>query len=617
MTELPDSTALIHQVQELTERLNRALADQERLAVQQQEAEIRSRVLVAFATLVHDLTLEQARLPLIGRAQEILVDLMPDAVCTYYEVSHGTWWLRSHRGTFRDPALLRGLAGGLPRGATVNLDRPRDQRQGFYQDVYDPSTTAAVQAARIMQASAAFPVTVHGHVIGVLVVGRHDTYTWTRVDQTLLETVVTSLAVALERAEQTRELTDEREGLLAFAAFTEAVGIQSDVLALARQAAQVVRTQLGNVSVAYYELDGDLWKARVWSDDVTPDVVAEISAGVSQNAPEFRRAVTAHHGLFVNGWDAQANQVDTTGKYGAVALFPLLVFGEARSLLVVGTQDAHEWTDRDRAVTRAVGRSLILALERTEQTRQLHLQRDLLNARTASLTAANEELEAFTYSASHDLRTPIRHVAGFADLAHRALDLEQPEKVRRHLAVIQAAATRMDRLIEGMLTLSRAGRDGFRPAVTHMQPIVAQAQMDAMLGYADHPVEWHLDAAIHIWADPVLLQQVMTNLFSNAVKYSSTQATSVVHLHVKETAVEWIVTLRDNGVGFDPRYGSKLFGLFQRLHGQETFPGTGVGLATVRRIVLKHGGRVFARAHEEGGATFGFALPKPTSLAPG
>ncbi|THF84343.1 GHKL domain-containing protein [Deinococcus sp. KSM4-11] len=614
MPERPVPPALAQQVQDLTERLNRALADHERLLVQQQEAEIRSRALEAFATLARDLTLEQAPLPLIGRAQDILVDLMPDAICTYYEVSRGTWWLRSHRGTFRDPALLRGLASGLPRGATINLDRPFDQRQGFYQNVYDPSTTAAVQAARIIRASAAFPVEVSGRVTGVLVVGRHDAYTWTTVDRTLLDTIVTSLSLALERAVQTRELADEREGLLAFAAFTDAVGVQTDVLALARQATEVVRTQLGTVSVAYYELEDDLWKARVWSKDITPDVAAEISAGISQEAPDFRRALLTPDGLFVNGWDAQANRVDTTEKYGAVAFFPLFVSGEACSLLVTGTQEAHDWTDRDRAVIRAVGRSLALALERASQTRQLQLQRDTLDARTASLTAANEELEAFTYSASHDLRTPIRHVTGFADLARRSLRRQQNEQVERHLDIIQQGAQRMESLIEGMLTLSRAGREGFRPVSVDLGPIVKQAREDAALEFPAHPVEWHVDATSVVWADPVLLQQVMTNLLSNAVKYSSTRESSVVRLHMQETDIEWIIAVRDNGVGFDSRYAGKLFGIFQRLHSQQTFQGTGVGLATVRRIVLKHGGRVFAHTHEEGGATFGFTLPKALAI---
>lgn len=614
MTERSPSHHEINEVQELTERLNLALAENERLSVQQQEADIRSRALEAFAALARDLTLDRDPLALIGRAQDILVDLLPDAVSGYFELVGDTWWLRTHRGTFRNPALLTGLAGGLPRGTTVNLDRPYQEQQPFYQDEYDPATTASVKEARIMRTSATFPLGVNGRIAGVLSVGLHDHHPWTTVNRILLDTVVTSLSLALNRAAQTRELTNEREGLLAFAAFTEAVGGEADVLTLAQQAMQVVRTQLGAVSVAYYELDAGLWKARVWSEDITPDVAAEITAGVPYDAPEFLRALSAERGLFVADWDAHANQIDSTEKYGAVAFFPVSTSGAIQGLLVAGTQETRTWTARDRAVVRAVGRSLTLAVERAAQTRQIQLQRDALDVRTAALTAANEELEAFAYSASHDLRTPLRHVTGFSDLAQRALTLGQLDKAGRHLATIQASATRMENLIDGMLTLSRAGRRDYRPATVALSPIIEQAKVDAALEFPAQQIEWNVGTATHVWADPILLQQVMTNLISNAVKYSSTQATSVVHLHVEETELEWMVAVRDNGVGFNPTYAAKLFGIFQRLHSQQTFQGTGVGLATVRRIVLKHGGRVFAHAHEEGGATFGFTLPKQVPL---
>lgn len=225
--------------------------------------------------------------------------------------------------------------------------------------------------------------------------------------------------------------------------------------------------------------------------------------------------------------------------------------------------------------------------------------------------AANEELEAFAYSASHDLRTPVRHVMGFADLARIALANGDTEKVLRNLGIVQQGARRMEQLIDGMLMLSRAGRQDFRPHWVPLAPLIAQAQQDAQLEFPAQPIALHGPPPVAVWGDPTLIQQVLTNLISNAVKYSTLQAVSEVVVQVREEPAEWVITVRDNGVGFDPRYAARLFGIFQRLHPQGAYPGIGAGLATVRRIVVKHGGRVFADSADGQGATFGFTLAKP------
>ncbi len=146
-----------------------------------------------------------------------------------------------------------------------------------------------------------------------------------------------------------------------------------------------------------------------------------------------------------------------------------------------------------------------------------------------------------------------------------------------------------------------------------LEPLIRQAQQDAQLEFPEQAIEVRCQGAGVIWGDETLLQQIMTNLISNAVKYSTGRAVSQVTVQVDETVAEWTITVQDNGVGFDPRYAGKLFGLFQRLHTQDAFPGIGVGLATVRRIVLKHGGRVFADGVLGEGATFGVTLPKPVA----
>lgn len=231
--------------------------------------------------------------------------------------------------------------------------------------------------------------------------------------------------------------------------------------------------------------------------------------------------------------------------------------------------------------------------------------------RTQELSEANRELEAFTYSASHDLRSPVRHVLSFADLTRRAMAKAQPEKALQHVDVIQQSALRMNALIDGMLSLSRVGSQTLCAQVVDLDALVRQGQQDVRLEFPERPVRWELGDLPPVWGDPPMLQQVMTNLMSNAVKYSSTREVSHVKVWVETREHEWMVSVQDNGVGFDANYAEKLFGVFQRLHPQREIEGVGVGLAIVRRILMKHRGRVFAESSGDGGATFRFTLPKP------
>lgn len=244
------------------------------------------------------------------------------------------------------------------------------------------------------------------------------------------------------------------------------------------------------------------------------------------------------------------------------------------------------------------------------RTRQLVEQQADLTRANEALRLVNEELEAFTYSASHDLRTPIRHIAGFSDLALRALRGSPNEVVERQVTVIRDAAERMNALIDAMLTLSRTSRQELRKATVDLTTLTHQAQRDAAVEFPDRTVTWRISALPQVAGDISMLQQVMTNLISNAVKFSRDREHAEVQVWAEMGSEEWLVFVRDNGEGFDARYVNKLFGVFQRLHRYEAFEGTGVGLATVRRIIVRHGGRVFAESPEMQGATFGFTLPR-------
>jgi PAS domain S-box-containing protein len=230
---------------------------------------------------------------------------------------------------------------------------------------------------------------------------------------------------------------------------------------------------------------------------------------------------------------------------------------------------------------------------------------------SAELAAVNEELEAFSYSVSHDLRAPLRHVTGFASLLRRSAADRLGEKDARHLQTIVDAAGRMGQLIDDLLAFSRAGRTQIERKRVSLAAVVRDAQHDLARPDTAADIAWTVHPLPEVNGDPALLRQVFVNLLSNAAKYTSTRRCPAVEVGVQSSGTdETVVYVRDNGVGFDMAYVGKLFGVFQRLHSSEAFEGTGIGLANVRRIVHRHGGRVWAEGAVDAGATFYFSLPR-------
>ena len=242
--------------------------------------------------------------------------------------------------------------------------------------------------------------------------------------------------------------------------------------------------------------------------------------------------------------------------------------------------------------------------------RQLNAQLERrVAARTAELEASNHELEAFSYSVSHDLRAPLRHIDGFADLLQRHSVGALDDVGRRYLGNISKSAKSMGVLIDDLLSFSRMGRSELRQATVRLVDLTAEVLAEVERDAGGRRIEWHIGDLPDVHADPAMLRQVLTNLLSNAVKYTRGREEARIEVGAHESATETIVFVRDNGVGFDPEYGHKLFGVFQRLHSTDDFEGTGIGLANVRRIIQRHGGRTWAEGRVGVGATFFFSLP--------
>jgi PAS domain S-box-containing protein len=228
--------------------------------------------------------------------------------------------------------------------------------------------------------------------------------------------------------------------------------------------------------------------------------------------------------------------------------------------------------------------------------------------RTAELQAANRELEAFSYSVSHDLRAPLRHISGFSKMLLEEFGARLEPEAQRYLQRIQEGTRRMGLLVDDLLNLARLGRHELQLRVTGLDSIVKDVVNDLKAETEGRSVEWKIGSLPYVEGDPALLQQVFHNLLSNALKYSRPRAHALIEVGQKQEAGQPVVFVRDNGVGFSMKYADKLFGVFQRLHRSEDFEGTGVGLATVLRIVQKHGGRIWAEAELDQGATFYFTL---------
>jgi len=302
---------------------------------------------------------------------------------------------------------------------------------------------------------------------------------------------------------------------------------------------------------------------------------------------------------------------------------------EIRSVLL----DSGRW-DGELEKTRADGTRVVVAsrwsLRRDEQKRpaailetnnditdrkrreeEIRTLNEELGKRTTELEASNKELEAFAYSISHDLRAPLRHMSGFTELLQKNIASQLNEKSQRYMTMILESAKRMGNLIDDLLAFSRIGRAEAHKTTVSLEHLVQEALTEVRQETAGRNISWKVGSLPAWYGDRSMLRLAFVNLISNAVKFTRTRPQAEIEIGCTDQKRDQVVVfIRDNGVGFDMKYVNKLFGVFQRLHPTEAFEGTGIGLATVQRIVHRHGGRIWAEGLVDKGAIFYFSLSK-------
>ncbi|WP_019010524.1 CHASE domain-containing protein [Deinococcus aquatilis] len=388
--------------------------------------------------------------------------------------------------------------------------------------------------------------------------------------------------------------------------------------------------------------------ATLWSAPPELELLAMSRVAPAWEAPHMRAAaiaavqqVAATEEALIIPSHPLLHAVNATG----VLLFPLM--GRDGTLRgVLGMTYRQALTDRDQELAQEIAKRFATALDNDAlRVRAISAQQDLqvlnqsleerVHRRTMELEEANRELEAFSYSVSHDLRTPLRHIVGFGDLLRKDAGESLGPKSQRYLTVMTDAAGRMSHLIDDLLEFSRMGRQELRSGPVPLGPLLETVWQTLEPDRQGRSIALTVGPMPTVPGDAALLSQVFVNLLSNAIKYTRNRPDAQIQVSAewpqtahsasssadsgrvdlrKATQNHAIITVQDNGVGFDGRYADKLFGVFQRLHRAEEFEGTGIGLANVRRVVMRHGGSVQAESTPGEGATFRVTLPLQSPL---
>ena len=459
-----------------------------------------ARAQEAFVAFTEAVGTETDLLVLASQAIAVLRDRFPDAGLGYY-TAEGDLWKARVWAEDMDRQLVRTMTAGLP-GSTPLIRQAVASRTPVFTEAWDAGQQE-IEYSGAYGAGSAYPLLLGGEVHALLLTGLRGTRQWSEADRALIRAVGRSLNLVLRRVAAAQQLQLQKEAaesraraLEAFARLSRDLVTETDRYALIRQAQSIVLSLLPPGAAVYYELTGGLWRVRAQVGEIgNARLQAVLDAGLPLEVPTLHTPWTTGEPFYQ---DEYAQGSDTSAEIirqvNASAALLLRRAGQPIGVFTIGLFDQRVWTPVDRSVLGTVIQSLELALERAQNVEVLAERTAELEWANQELHLSNQELEAFTYSASHDLRTPVRHVRGFTEMAGRALDAGDPVRVRRHHGVVLAAADRMTDLIDAMLVLSRAGRAPVHRREVPLGALVSQAQRDVRLEFPEQPVSWRLGA---------------------------------------------------------------------------------------------------------------------------
>jgi signal transduction histidine kinase/DNA-binding response OmpR family regulator len=577
-----------------------------------------------------------------GNTREVL-QRCTQAIVTHLDAAFARIWTVDATGKVLELKASAGLYthidGGhacVPVGA-LKIGRIAESRKPHLTNdvLHDPNVGDPAWAAREgLVAFAGYPLRVEDRLVGVAALFARQPLP----DDTLesLASIADTIALGIDRkrAEEALRASEQTERFLA-----EASALLSSSLDYETTLTHVTRLAVPRFGdwcgVDLLQSDGTLRALAV--AHVDPAKV-ELARALRQKFPENPDAPIGSYAVLRSGKSELIESVSDDLLAAATQdeeqlrvvrelglrswmIVPLVAHGRAvGTLSLVRAESGRPYTREDLHLAEELGRRAAIAVENArlfEEVKQLNATLEhRVNERTAALTEANRELEAFTYTVSHDLRAPVRHMSGFVDLLERHARDRLDERGIRYVRTIGDSAKQMGRLIDALLAFSRIGRVDIGHVRVDLGALVREVRQSFEPDLASRRVHWSIATLPEVIGDATLLRIVLANLVSNALKYTASRQEAHIEIGTTHDADGWpAVFVRDNGVGFNPAYTNKLFGVFQRLHNDPQFEGTGIGLATVRRIVQRHGGRVWAEGRPDAGATFFFSLPPSKEIS--
>lgn len=499
-------------------------------------------------------------------------------------------------------------------------------RRGSYQVVGDPhGLTASLIFA---------PLKKRGKTIGTLSVQRQAQNAYTHTHLALVEAVAVQVSIAIENACLFTHLQRELDERQQAEVLTNQVNLELQrrikelyVLNTVAQAGASLRSEDElleiTVETLYRSLYPDILGVALWDEaDGLLRTHPRANRGLPPGIDQTQMTARLHQGIvgevaatrrpyrLADIHDPAYLPLDPAIK--SEVCVPILAGEKLVGVLNVESRQPDMFTEADENLLATIAGQLAAAIERLRAEQALRnlnasLERRVAE-RTAELQAANRELESFSYTVSHDLRTPLRGINGYARILQDEFSEYLPLEARSYLERVAFSASKMSRLIDDLLSFARIGRKEMQKQRVDLNQTVGEVIEALSPETADRQIAWQVGPLPTVLADQALIQLVYANLVGNAVKYTRGRSPACIALGSFVRHNEIIYFVRDNGAGFDMQYAGKLFGVFQRLHREDEFEGTGIGLATVQRIIQRHGGRIWAEAEPDKGATFYFTL---------